>query len=42
MEEFFFGTEYEISSAGGDTGQAFIARHKDEKFFFKNGILRLF
>lgn len=35
MEDIFFGTEYEIISAGGDTGQAFIAQHKDEKFFLK-------
>ncbi len=35
MKDYFFGAEYEISSAGGETGQAFIARKEDEKFFLK-------
>lgn len=35
MKEYFLGTEYEISSAGGETGQAFIATKEDEKFFLK-------
>ncbi|WP_163653413.1 phosphotransferase family protein [Listeria sp. PSOL-1] len=35
MKDYFFGTEYDISPAGGETGQAFVAIHKDEKFFLK-------
>ncbi|WP_099221332.1 phosphotransferase family protein [Listeria costaricensis] len=35
MKDQFFGIEYEISPAGGETGQAFIAIHEDEKFFLK-------
>lgn len=35
MKDYFFGREYEISSAGGETGQAFMVSNEDEKFFLK-------
>lgn len=35
MKDYFFGREYEISSAGGETGQAFMLSNEDEKFFMK-------
>lgn len=41
MKDNFFGREYDIAPAGGETGQAFVATHEDEKFFLKE-ILRLF
>ncbi|EGP9152993.1 phosphotransferase family protein [Listeria monocytogenes] len=33
MKDNFFGREYDIAPAGGETGQAFVATHEDEKFF---------
>ncbi|MBF2520222.1 phosphotransferase family protein [Listeria marthii] len=35
MKNDFFGREYDIAPAGGETGQAFVATHEDEKFFLK-------
>ncbi|MBC2260628.1 phosphotransferase family protein [Listeria sp. FSL L7-0091] len=35
MKDNFFGREYDIAPAGGETGQAFVATHEDEKFFLK-------
>jgi thiamine kinase-like enzyme len=35
MLEYLFGQEWEISPAGGATGEAFVAKHEENKLFLK-------